>query len=101
MALDIRLNGNSDIEGFLLAPSGNVTFPVPLALRNTNQSEVPVEISISPGGAGIELSTRSLSVGPEKKVVELQAVTSSLRRNDTVVRIFDGSRTLQSSARQP
>ena len=87
MALEIRLNGDDDTEGFLVAPSGNVAFPVPLTLRTTGQTQINVDISVSPGGAGIEISPPSLQIGPQEQVVELRAVTPSLRRNDTSVLI--------------
>lgn len=85
MALEVRLNGDDDPEGFLIAPSGNVSFPVPLTLRTTDARQMDVDISVSAGGAGVEISQRSVRVGPEGQTVQVRALTPSLRRNDTAL----------------
>jgi hypothetical protein len=96
MPLEVRLNGDADSEGFLLAPSGNVVFPVPLALRVTDGATLKVDISASPGGAGLAISPSSIEVGYEWQTVEIRALTPSLRRNDTAVH-FHANGLLQES----
>jgi hypothetical protein len=47
MGIMAVLNGSARGSGFLIAPAGNESFPVPLALKTTDGDKFVVELAVS------------------------------------------------------
>ena len=88
MGLIATLDGSARGNGFLVAPSGGRTFPVPLGLKTDNGTKFTATLVASPGGAGIEINPSVVEVGPDEVTVTVRALTPSLQENDTAIDIL-------------
>lgn len=90
MAIQIRVNGNGSGEGFLIAPDGTRTFPVPIGLKTDDGTTVAATLQIAPGGVGVVFSSTAPSISPAETFVDLHATAMSASRNDTVLQVVVG-----------
>lgn len=90
MAILIRVNGNGVSGGFLIAPDGTRTFPVPVGLRTDDGSTVIAVLQQAAGGAGLVFSQTNVTISPAETFVDVHATTSSGARDDTVLQAAVG-----------
>lgn len=91
MAILIQVNGNNSGEGFLIAPDGTRTFPVPVGLVTDDGTTVAATLQIAAGGvAGVAFSTTSVTISPTETFIEIHATSASSTRNDTVLQVLVG-----------
>jgi hypothetical protein len=88
MTVIININGNSNGEGFLIAPSGSKIFPFPVGLRTADGSHVDANLRIAPGGANIEFQQTNVTISPVESFALLHATTASHHRNDTILEVI-------------
>jgi hypothetical protein len=91
MAVVIRVNGSSAGDGFLIAPDGAFTFPVPLNLSTNDGTTVSATIDATPNGAGITVPGGSVSIGPAGTDIPIHATAVSASRGDTVINVHVGA----------
>jgi hypothetical protein len=92
MAITMKINGNSGTEGFLLAPSGTMEFPVPLSLKTTDGSTVNATLAIvAPAGVTVQLSSTQVSITPTGRTLKIVAKTRSKQAGDIIVQVKVGS----------
>jgi len=63
MAVIINVNGNRSGEGFLIAPVGGKTFPVPVGLSTNDGTSIDVSLQIT-GGANVVFDQTDITVEP-------------------------------------
>jgi hypothetical protein len=85
MSVKATLNGTAHGSGFLIAPTANANFPVPLALKTNDDSKFEAQLTVSPGGAGVKIDPSVVNIGPDETIVRVSALSPSLKRNDTVI----------------
>ena len=88
MAILIQVNGNTSGEGFLIAPDGTRTFPVPVGLKTDDGSTVAATLQIAAGGASVVFSSASVTISPVETFIDIHATSASTSRNDTVLQVL-------------
>src|SRR5260370_40446762 len=91
MAIIISVNGNSSGEGFLIAPVGTKTFPVPVKLHTDDGSTVHATLGVKAGGASVAFSAKKVTITPTGQTVQIHATSASHKRDDTVLQVKVGS----------
>lgn len=93
MAISIKVNGNPGNQGFLLAPSGTQTFPMPVALKTTDGTTVNATlVVVAPAGVTVNLSQTSTTIGPTTKTVKITAKSPSKKVGDIKLQVKVGAK---------
>jgi hypothetical protein len=91
MAISLKVNGNAGNEGFLIAPSGTKTFPMPVALKSTDHTTVYATlVVVAPAGVIVELSNTNVTIGPTVTNVKIMAKTPSKSAGDITLQVKVG-----------
>lgn len=90
MGISIRVNGSLLSGGFIIAPDGARTFPVPVGLQTDDGSTVAAVLQQAAGGATLVFSQTNVSIGPAETFVEVHATSASGARDDTVLQVAVG-----------
>jgi hypothetical protein len=89
MAIVVEVNGNQSGEGFLIAPSHDKTFAVPVGLMTDDGSSTRVKLRAE-GVANIAVDQSDITVTPTEQFVNIHATSASSFRNDTVLKVLTG-----------
>src|SRR5689334_21562459 len=80
MAISLKVNGNSGNEGFLIAPSGGKEFPMPVALKSTDNTTVNATlVVVAPAGVTVKLSNTNVAIGPAGTSVKASCTLTSIK----------------------
>jgi hypothetical protein len=91
MAISLKVNGNSGNEGFLIAPSGNKEFAMPVALKSTDHTTVNATlVVVAPVGVTVKLSSTNVTIGPAGTSVKITAKTPSKSADDIKLQVKVG-----------
>jgi hypothetical protein len=92
MAISLKVNGNPGSEGFLIAPSGGNEFPMPVALKSTDNTTVNATlVVVAPAGVTVKLSSTNVSIGPTTTTVKITAKTASKSAGDIMLQVKVGT----------
>jgi hypothetical protein len=86
----IQVNGSSAGDGFLIAPDGARTFPVPLTLSTSDGTTMSATLDATPNKAGVTLPAGPVSIGPAASTITINAAAPSAARGDTVINVRVG-----------
>ena len=91
MAITLKVNGNSGNEGFLIAPSGGKEFPMPVALKSTDNTTANATlVVVAPAGVTVKLSNTNVTIGPAGTSVKITAKTPSKSKGDIKLQVKVG-----------
>jgi len=91
MAISLKVNGNSGNEGFLIAPSGNKEFAMPVALKSTDHTTVNATlVVVAPAGVTVKLSSTNVTISPAGTSVKITAKTPSKSAGDIKLQVKVG-----------
>jgi hypothetical protein len=90
MAIIVSVNGNASGEGFLIAPDGTRTFPVPIGLKTDDASIVAATLQKAVGGADVSFASANVTITGTEIFVNVHATSASAARNDTVLEVAVG-----------
>jgi hypothetical protein len=89
MAVIINVNGNRSGEGFLIAPVGGKTFPVPVGLSTNDGTSIDVSLQVT-GGANVVFDQTDITITPVETFVNIHATSASNSINDTILQVMVG-----------
>lgn len=90
MGILIRVNGSLLSGGFIIAPDGARTFPVPVGLQTDDGSTVNAVVQQAAGGATLVFSQTTVTISPAETFVDVHATSASGARDDTVLQVAVG-----------